>query len=139
MIVAVCVDPRGGMLFNGRRLSRDRAQQTDLLALCGGTKLWISPASAVLFAGREDAVVADADFLQRAGAGDICFVEAPPPFWDTERIEAVLIYRWNRSYPADRHFDLDLSLFQLTEQVDFPGTSHETITRERYERRIGAL
>ena len=32
MIAAVCSDDRNGMLFNRRRLSRDRAQQEDLLA-----------------------------------------------------------------------------------------------------------
>ena len=42
MIIAVCVDDKGGMLFNNRRQSRDRAQQVDLLSLCGEKKLWIA-------------------------------------------------------------------------------------------------
>ena len=36
MRVALCEDHRNGFTFQGRRLSRDRAQQEDLLALCGG-------------------------------------------------------------------------------------------------------
>ena len=34
MRAALCVDNRMGFQFNGRRLSRDRVQQEDLLALC---------------------------------------------------------------------------------------------------------
>jgi len=46
----------------------------------------------------------------------------------------VVCYRWNRHYPADQYFDIDLSAmgFALSESEDFPGKSHEKITREVY-------
>ena len=46
MIIAVCVDGRGGVMFNRRRQSQDRAQREDLLNFCAGRRLWIAPYSA---------------------------------------------------------------------------------------------
>ena len=136
MIIAVCIDDKGGMLFNNRRQSRDRTQQEDLLSLCGGKPLWIAPFSEKLLSWAADRVTADGDFLQKAGPGEVCFVEDHSPREAADRVEAVVLYRWNRTYPADLLFDLDLSAFQLTEQVEFSGSSHEKITRERYERSV---
>lgn len=123
------------MLFNRRRVSRDKAQQEDLLALCGDRRLWIGPYSAPLFAWAAERVTADGDFLEKAGPGEVCFVEDCSLALAADRVEAVVLYRWNRAYPADVRFDLDLSGFQMTERVEFPGTSHEKITRELYRRK----
>lgn len=136
MIAAICVDDRGGLLFNGRRLSRDRAQREDLLALCGAGRLWMNGFSAPLFAGLEDRIAVDENFLTLAGPGEVCFVEDRPLGPVRDRLEAVVVYRWNRAYPADVHLDLDLAEagLSLAERREFPGTSHETITREQYRR-----
>lgn len=132
MIVAVCVDDKGGMLFNSRRVSRDRAQQQDLLALCGEVPLWIGTFSEKLFSWAVGHTQVDDSFLEKAGAGEICFAEDRPLKGLEDRVEKIILYRWNRVYPSDVKFDLDLSAFCLTEQVEFAGTSHETITREIY-------
>lgn len=134
MIVAVCIDDRNGLLFNNRRLSRDRAQQENLLRLCGKEKLWISPFSKTLLDWASEKVIVDPDFLQKAGPGEVCFVEADALAGAADHIEGVVLYRWNRTYPSDRKLDLDLSSFHLTEQTEFPGASHEKITREIYKR-----
>lgn len=49
------------------------------------------------------------DFLDRAQAGDFCFVEdrSPAPWLD--RLEEVRLYRWGRVYPADVWLGLDLA------------------------------
>lgn len=44
MILAFCVDDQGGLAFNHRRQSRDRALVVDLLAAAGATlsyRLWV--------------------------------------------------------------------------------------------------
>ncbi|MFR4122966.1 MAG: hypothetical protein ACLT0W_12285 [Clostridium sp.] len=46
----------------------------------------------------------------------------------------MILYKWNRVYPADQYFAMDLSGWKLVETVEFPGSSHEKITEERYER-----
>ena len=75
MIAAVCIDDRNGLLFNRRRLSRDRAQQEDLLALCGEKPLWLAPFSVPLFDWAPERVRVEEKFLEQAAPGDICFVE----------------------------------------------------------------
>ena len=134
MILSVCIDDKGGMAFNHRRQSRDRAQQEDLLQLCGGG-LWIAPYSAPLFDWAAEQVRVSEDFLKQAGAGEYCFAEDRPLASVVGQMEALVLYRWNRRYPSDLKFDLDLSAFQLTETIEFPGNSHETITREIYQRK----
>jgi len=136
MVIAVCIDEKKGLQFNRRRQSRDRAQQEDLLALCGGQPLRIAPASAALFDWAGERVTAAEGFLEKATPGEICFVEENVPVSVEGRIEAVILYHWNRAYPADTWLKLDLSAFRLIERVEFTGKSHDTITRERYERSV---
>lgn len=133
MIAAVCIDDRNGLLFNHRRLSRDRAQQEDLLSLCGGEPLWLAPYSAPLFDWALERVRISEDFLEQAAPGEICFVEDRQP--PVEDLDGLILYRWNRAYPSDVRLELDLSRFTLSERRDFPGVSHETITREYYIRK----
>ena len=135
MIAVVCIDDRNGMLFNRRRVSRDRVQQEDLLRLCGGKKLWINRFSAKLFEPFGPQVVVDEAFLQLAGAGEFCFVEDQPLQPWLERLEGVVLYRWNRTYPSDTVFDLDLTAFVCQERLEFAGSSHVKITRETYIRK----
>lgn len=135
LIIAVCIDARGGMLFNHRRQSQDRAQREDLLDFCAGRRLWIAPYSAPLFRERED-VRADEKFLDKAAEGEVCFVEDRPVAPLSDRIESMVVYDWDRAYPADVHLDLDpaSSGFALKEEREFPGSSHEKIIRRVYER-----
>ena len=131
MRAALCVDNRMGFQFNRRRLSRDRAQQEDLLALCGGERLRMAPCSAPLFSWAPDRILVEADPL--ASPGGLCFLEdrLPPP----EAVEELILYGWNRDYPADVHLDWDLSAFRIADLREFPGVSHPVITRTIYVRK----
>ena len=83
--------------------------------------------SAPLFPGAP--VRADADFLDKAGPGEFCWAEGQALRPYAERIEKLICFRWNRRYPGDVFLDLPLEDWRLTERVDFPGFSHEKITR----------
>jgi hypothetical protein len=48
------------------------------------------------------------------------------------RVSTLVIYRWNRHYPADVRFEADLSGFRLERKDEFPGKSHDIITKEVY-------
>ncbi|MGN0964466.1 MAG: ribonuclease Z [Dysosmobacter sp.] len=133
MIAVVCVDDRNGMLFHHRRQSQDRLLREDLLSRCPG-RLWMNAYSAKLFTGHEVRLAVNEDFLSLAGPEEWCFVEDRPLAPHLDRLEGLVVYRWNRAYPADVHLDLDLSDFQLESGQDFSGSSHETITREIYRR-----
>ena len=69
-LIAV-IEDRGGMMFNHRRVSKDRELVLRVEELIKGHRLWIHPCSADLF---PDAIV-DGNFLGNAGEEDFCFVE----------------------------------------------------------------
>lgn len=133
MDIIVCLDDNDGMAFNHRRQSRDRAVVADILALADKRPLWMDDASAVLFAGAENLHISP-QFLSEAPDDALCFVEDVALAPAAERIRRIIIYRWHRSYPADRRFDLSLEKWRRVVSVDFPGYSHDIITREEYER-----
>lgn len=136
MNVIVCIDDRGGMMFNGRRQSRDKNVYADIVSYVPMGKLYMSEYSRSLFVDSGAPLVATDSFLDIAAAGDYCFVEDREILPYLDRIESVTVYHWNRHYPSDRQFDVDLSAkgFKLAETVDFEGYSHEKITRETYTR-----
>lgn len=135
MTVMLCVDDKNGMMFNHRRQSRDRVLQERILALAGMGRLWMSPYSRKLFADTGSAeVLVDEDFLEKARNGDLCFVEDRDLTPYEEKIERILLFRWNRVYPADLYFTLDLGKYTLEETEEFAGNSHEKITKEMYRR-----
>lgn len=133
MILIACLDDAGGMMFGKRRQSKDRLLREHLLSVCEGRTLWMSPYSASQF--EPDApVCADADYTGKLSDEDACFVEdgafpdVPP--------STLLLYRWNRRYPADRFFPFDPLErgYRLVSSQEFVGSSHECITVDRYER-----
>ena len=128
MTIYLCLDDRNGMLFNKRRQSRDAAVLEDIRASVPDV-LTIDPFSEKLIqeagipyvlAGQE--LPEDAHF----------FLETRSAKAVVEQASTVVIYRWNRHYPADVRFDADLSRFRLESTGEFPGKSHETITKEVY-------
>ena len=133
MIIITCVDNRMGMLFNHRRQSQDRILREHILKQTGNAKLLMNSYSANQF--EETAPIhIDENFLSNAAPADICFVEncAIAPF--ESLITRIVLYKWNRNYPADRYFDIPLAEhgWQLISSNDFKGSSHEKITEEVY-------
>ena len=134
MIVICVMDDHGGMLFHHRRQSQDRLLREDLLSRCPG-RLWMNAYSYEQFAAESAPhIVVSQQFLHEAAAGDYCFVETCRLKAVESRIEAVIVYRWNRSYPTD--FWLDLALtpphWVQTHTAEFAGNSHPCITEEIY-------
>lgn len=134
MTVFVCLDGADGMLFHRRRQSRDAAVMRDICASVSGGRLLIGPYSEALFASAGCNLTVCDDPLAAAGPEDRCFLESPPAAgWD--KVTALVVYRWDRAYPADVFFGQGYrSEFRLTQTVDFSGTSHEKITKEVYVR-----
>ena len=134
MTIIVCLDKNGGQMFNRRRQSRDSAVTADICRIVGKRCLFCSPYSAQLFARAGIALHISSKFLSDAGKDDICFVEdAAVP--QKEDCKEIIVYNWNRDYPADLYFDRDrLDGFRKTDVEEFKGISHEKITKEVYER-----
>lgn len=136
MKVIVCLDDTHGMIFNNRRQSRDRRVIDDILTTVGNERLYISGFSEKLFAERTEVYSVSENMLSEAEGADYCFVENIPLAPYASRIEELVIYRWNRRYPADTYFDIDLEKegFALVSTMDFEGYSHEKITKEIFKR-----
>lgn len=136
MKVIVCLEDKGGMMFNNRRQSRDRVLNADVIKICSGSRLCIAPYSKMLFEGSNVTLLCNDDFLDFADENDYCFVEdrALAPYAD--RIDELIIYRWNRRYPTDRYFDIipEAVGLRLEKTEEFAGYSHEKITKEIYVR-----
>ena len=119
MIVFLCVDKKNGMAFHQRRQSLDRVVQADILTMAAGKPIWMTPYSARQFTEQEA----------------VPRLSEAPLVPSLERIEKLVLYRWDRVYPADQWLDLDLdSAFRLVSSCDFSGHSHEKITKEVYQR-----
>ncbi len=129
MTLYLCLDDRNGLQFNHRRQSRDAAVLADLQNSLSGP-LGIDPFSEKLI--REAGIP---HVLPPETAADV-FCEDIPGEELLENCGKIVIYRWNRRYPADVFWNPDLAAlgFTLRETREFPGTSHEKITREVYER-----
>lgn len=130
MTLIVCLDDHLGMMFNRRRQSRDRILIAELLAHVGDGALAVSPYSAPLFPADTPRLTVAEDPCAAAGDEDFAFVEDTDPLSRWDRVTEVLIYRWNRVYPADRVFKGDMAGFRLTETTEFVGSSHDKITKE---------
>ena len=134
MILAACIDDCMGLAFNSRRQSRDRAVYAELAAMAHGAAIWTDERSAPLFDGLGCNIQSCGDFSEKAGTGEYCFLEFHSPAQFESRTEKIILYRWNRRYPSDLKFDIDLSCWRLESSVEFAGFSHEKITKEVYIR-----
>ena len=135
MKVIVCLDNFGGMMFNRRRQSRDRNVVDDIISLIAEKPLYLSAYSARLFENTEcKNIIVSEDFLDLCVCDGYAFVEDRLLLKYKDKIDSVITYLWNRDYPCDMKLDLLLSEpeWNLVENVDFSGYSHDLITRKTY-------
>ncbi len=133
MNLIICLDKSNGMLFCGKRQSRDIVLCEKVLEISNGCKLIMNTSSAKLFESIENITIDD-NFLNNAQQGDYIFAECE--INSLEKVEKVFIFQWNRDYPADTFFNFNLKNygFKKIKKEDFQGNSHKKITLEIYER-----
>lgn len=132
MICVICLDPKDGCSFGNRRQSKDRLLRQKLLELCAGSPLWMSPYSAGQFEKVGENFRIAENCLELAGPGELCFAEAVPPESCLSRTEELIVFRWDKCYPASAWFS-PLRFSRKPPVIEeFPGYSHEIITMERY-------
>ena len=135
MIIIVCVDDDWGMTFNNRRQSRDRNLRERILEITDGSRLWMNHYSAKQFCSdNAPQINIDENFLSEALLGEYCFVENVDVIPYAKWVEKVIVYKWNRKYPADQFFSFPLKErnWRLIQATEFTGYSHEKITEEIY-------
>lgn len=130
MIAIVCLDQKNGMYFNERRQSRDRYIIRDILEMTKDSVLHINSYSEELFEQTGKVYVISDDYFSDAKKSEYCFVENH--ILDQSETEKLIVYRWDKVYPADHR--LDLSNWKLIETLEFMGYSHDKIVKEVYVR-----
>ena len=134
MIAIICVDDNLGMMFNNRRQSQDRTLREKIKEISADSRLLMNSYSIKQF-DEEDRkkIIEDENFATNAQKGDFVFFENISPKDYEKDIEKIILYRWNRKYPADFYFEIDLKKgWILNDSYDFEGYSHEKITEEIY-------
>ncbi len=133
MKIFVCVDEYFGMSFAGRRQSRDKHLLEYITQKCQGTKLWLNLYSSIIFDLYKIKLSIDENFLEMAETGDFCFVENFNLADYEDKIEIIYLCKWNRNYPSDFYFNIDLEKnFKLINTDEISGYSHEIITVEKW-------
>lgn len=135
VILIACVDDNCGLLFNGRRVSKDETVIKKILETIGDNKLWVSQYTSSLFQ-KEDckSILIDDAFLKKAAENDYCFIECDVPEDIKSKVGKLILFKWSREYPSDTKFEMDLSSYKIDQACEFEGKSHKKITMEVYSR-----
>lgn len=130
MKIIACVDNKFGLMFNKRRQSQDRVVREKIKGL--NETIYMNNYSYKLYQDILEDVVVDENFLDKAD-DHYCLIENVSLESYLDHIHEIILFKWNRDYPRDFCLDIDLSLFQLVNQVEIQGSSHE-MTMEVYKR-----
>ena len=140
MTCVICLENRGGVMFNHRRVSRDAVVTDRILKLATEHgPLNITPYTLRLLPQENipSRVVHICDHPAAEGEGT-CWLEDTVGELRPDAADRLILFRWNRTYPADTLFDQKAFFsggnWELESQEEFPGKSHKKITMEVYHR-----
>ncbi len=142
MKLFVCLDEVGGMTFNKRRQSSDRVIREDMLQIVQNARFLVNSYTAKQFTEEQTSQIQiDDNCLENADKDTFVFVENIGVSDYISKIEQIIVYRWQRKYPADFFFDVDLasSDWELSVQEEIVGYSHECILKEVYKRVVNEI
>ena len=137
MKLFVCLDEVGGMTFNKRRQSSDRIIRDDMLKIVQNARFLVNSYTAKQFTEEQiNQIELDENCLEHANEDTFIFIENIGVSNYISKIEQIIVYRWQRKYPADFFFDVDLtsSDWELTGKEELVGYSHECILKEVYKK-----
>ncbi len=130
MNLIVITDERKGMSFNSRRQSRDKVLCEYILRLTH-KNIYMTEYSAKLFSQYGNNITVTDDF-SNLGSDDFVLLENISPSSLNAEFDLIYLFGWNKKYPADVYFDIDLSGALLASSNEFEGNSHDKITCELY-------
>lgn len=134
MYIITCLDDNNGIAFNHRRQSKDRVVIEDIQKTVGEKNFWMTEYSAKLLDSMSNIKICEKP-VKQAKKGEYLFLELEAIDTSDEQIEQLIIYRWNRVYPADVSVYIG-DEWKLAQSLDFAGFSHEKITKEIYRREL---
>ena len=131
MNIIACIDNEFGISFNSRRQSRDALVFEDIKRSIDKKIIYCNEYSASILKehGFSTAVVKSLSAVPDDG---YYFLEDTMPAEFLSKINKLIIYKWNKSYPKDKFIGIDFSKLSPISQAEFEGKSHKTITKEIY-------
>ena len=132
MIGIGCLDLKNGMFFNNRRQSQDKLLRKDILQMTKNSKLWMTQYTREQFEREKNFFAITENYFDEAGDEEYCFYENIHPV--QSRMSRIIVYRWDKVYPADYRMKIRPEQFRLESTLEFQGYSHEKITKEVYVR-----
>ncbi len=140
MTLIITVDECFGLAFGGRRQSRDRELTRDAVRLACGRRIIAREYSRLLFeeAGEDTKEIIFVDEPTRAAErDDVVLLELCVTAEDLSRADELVVYNFNRRYPATSKLDTALVErdFTSVKTLEFRGNSHEKLTRVEYIRK----
>ena len=128
----VCLDDRYGILFQNRRISSDKEVIKHIQEITAGSMLICNAYSSKLFP--DGSVYVSEDFARTSSDTAYYFVEGQDLTPVVDQVRELIVYRWNRIYPSDHRFPMDLftERMQRVSCGHFRGSSHDFITWEVY-------
>ena len=115
MIAIVCLDENNGMFFNERRQSKDRYVIRDIVHMVENNTLYINEYSKELFENTPANIQISEDYFNQVSDNEYCFIENQ--IVDILKAKKVVVYRWDKVYPAD--YKLPLRQYKLVSTLEF--------------------
>ena len=133
MTVIICVDNNGGILFNGKRRSKDRIFRKYLLDIVEKKNSRIAMLPYTYSQFKEDEGKELTDVKEEFSFDeDYIFLErAIPILW--EKVNNLILCCWNRDYPADEYFNLPIGVECILQKTEEIVSDSHTLTIETYE------
>ena len=72
--------------------------------------------------------------MKKINKDEYCFVENIDVNTIINKVDKIIVYNWNRHYPADRYFNINLEEWVVDSEKEFSGSSHEKISEKIYVR-----
>lgn len=133
MKVIVCVENNYGISLFGKRLSFDRIVFEKIKKITKHSKLYSKKESNRILC-EHDVSHEIIDDFNNVSLEDFIFLEFESLPMD--KIEEIYIFHWNRKYPSNLKFNVDLTNYNLIEREEFKGYSHELVRMEKYVKKV---
>lgn len=136
MYLIFCVDDQYGLQFNHRRQSCDSKVIEDVINQAEDNALLVSTYSSALFKDYPEANIKVTELPEiHTMHNEYCFIERnPSKELNYADIQGIILYHWNRKYPADMVLDPHILKFiqncKIAGVKEFPGSSHKNIRKE---------
>lgn len=133
MTVIICVDNNGGILFNGKRQSKDRIFRKYLLDIVEkkNSRIAMTPYTYGQFQEDKRKELIDVKNTFSFDENYIFLEQSIPISW--EKVNNLILCCWNRDYPTDEYFNLPIGVECILRNTEEIVSDSHTLTIETYE------